>query len=129
MASLSSATYAAGWGLSQHLPERVVSGTFRLAADSAVRRGGAGVDQLRANLRRARPELSSEELDVLVRNAMRSYRRYWQGPFPPPPGSPAEAKQRINPTSVGGLFEPLAAGRGVIVVLGHFGNWDHAGAW
>ena len=129
MASLSSATYAAGWGLSQHLPERVVSGTFRLAADGAVRRGGAGVDQLRANLRRARPELSSEELDNLVRNAMRSYLRYWQEAFRLPTWSRAEVKQRIKTTNVERLFEPLAAGQGVIVVLGHFGNWDHAGAW
>ena len=27
------------------------------------------------------------------------------------------------------MFDPLEAGQGVVAVLGHFGNWDHAGAW
>lgn len=129
MASLSSAAYAAGWGLTQHLPERVVSGTFRLAADGTVRRGGSGVDQLRANLRRARPTLSADELDDLVRDAMRSYLRYWQEAFRLPTWSRAEVKRRIKTTNAERLIDPLEAGIGVIVVLGHFGNWDHAGAW
>ena len=62
--------YAAGWRVVRLLPERVAQAVFRMGADLAVRRDGAGVRQLRANLAR----LGAAHL---VREGMRSYARYW----------------------------------------------------
>src|SRR5215218_855379 len=69
--------YLAGWRLVGRLPERQAQAVFRRLADEIYRRQGAGVRRLRANLRRARPDLVDAELDVLTHQAVRSYLRYW----------------------------------------------------
>jgi KDO2-lipid IV(A) lauroyltransferase len=121
--------YGAGWTLSRRLPEPVVSAAFDQIGSIVTRRGGRGVDQLRRNLARARPDLDMAALDHLVSEAMKSYLRYWREAFRLPEWSRAEVERRIRTTDERRLFDPLDAGRGVVAVLGHFGNWDHAGAW
>lgn len=121
--------YGAGWQLAQRLPERLVSRGFDAIADRAIGREGRGVTQLRANLARARPELDDEGLSALTHDAMRSYLRYWKEAFRLPQWSPAEIRARLVASNAERMFDPLASGQGVVAVLGHFGNWDHAGAW
>lgn len=121
--------YHAGWGLSQRLPEPWVTRAFDAIADRAAGREGRGVMQLRANLARARPELGEGELNELTQTAMRSYLRYWREAFRLPQWSRDEIRARLVASNPERLFDPLASGQGVVAVLGHFGNWDHGGAW
>ena len=121
--------YGAGWTLSRRLPESVVSSVFDQIGGVATRRGGRGVVQLRRNLARVRPELDDDVLDHLTAEAMRSYLRYWREAFRLPEWSRAEVDRRIHTTHEERLLDELESRRGVVAVLGHFGNWDHAGAW
>ena len=120
------AAYAGGWAVVRALPEPVALGLFRAGADLASRRGGKGVDRLRSNLARVAPEADP---DALVRDALRSYARYWCEVF----RLPVTSRERIvsGMTTVGEhrLRESVAAGRGTVLALPHSGNWDHAGAW
>lgn len=125
----STAGYRAGWGLTQRMPEPWVARGFDALADRAAQGDRRGVLQLRANLARARPELDDEELSDLTRAAMRSYLRYWREAFRLPRWSSDEIRARLVASNSERLFGPLADGQGVVAVLGHFGNWDHAGAW
>jgi KDO2-lipid IV(A) lauroyltransferase len=106
-----------------------VTKAFDAIAARAARGDGRGVRQLRANLARARPDLGDEELDDLMREGMRSYLRYWKEAFRLPQWSRAEIRARLVASNPERMLDPLASGQGVITVLGHFGNWDHAGAW
>jgi lauroyl/myristoyl acyltransferase len=118
--------YAAAWRGVRMLPERVAQALFRLGADLAVRRDGAGVRQLRANLSRVAPGAA---LDELVREGMRSYARYWCETFRL---SASDASRMVASTAVtnpGPFEEALDAGRGLIIALSHSGNWDAAGVW
>jgi KDO2-lipid IV(A) lauroyltransferase len=126
---LTSWGYGAGWTLSRRLPESVVSVAFDQIGGVATRRGGRGVVQLRRNLARARPDLDNDGLDHLVSEAMKSYLRYWREAFRLPEWSRAEVERRMRAEGERQLFDPLDAGRGVVAVLGHFGNWDHGGVW
>jgi phosphatidylinositol dimannoside acyltransferase len=126
---VSAAGYRAGWGLTQRMPEPWVARGFDTIADHAARGDGRGVLQLRANLARARPELVEEELSYLTRAAMRSYLRYWREAFRLPRWSTEEIRARLVASNSERLFGPIADGQGVVAVLGHFGNWDHCGAW
>jgi KDO2-lipid IV(A) lauroyltransferase len=68
---------------------------------------------------------------MLVRDGLRSYARYWQEVFLLPRADHAALVDRIDDTLEGveHLNSALAAGRGVVVVLPHTGNWDMAGLW
>ena len=121
--ALSSGAYGAGWALVRNLPEPVARGLFDRAADLAVRRGGKGVDRLRANLERVAPGQD------LIGPAMRSYARYWCEAF----RLPAMSRERVvaGTTTVREqlLRASVAGPAGTILVLPHSGNWDAAGAW
>jgi KDO2-lipid IV(A) lauroyltransferase len=98
---------------------------FRVGADLAVRRGGKGIDRLAANLRRVVPDMS----EALLRDAVRSYSRYWMEAFRLPSRSHKEIVATFTLENDHLLRAALAEGRGAIVALPHAGNWDHAGAW
>jgi lauroyl/myristoyl acyltransferase len=127
---LTDAGYAAGWRAVRMLPEPVARGGFDRAGRWAAGRDGAGVRQLRANLRVATGgKLSEPELDELTGRAMASYARYWQEAF----RLPTLGIDRIRrDTEVPGrelITQARSEGRGVILALPHSGNWDAAGAW
>lgn len=121
--------YQAGWSVVRHLPEPVANRMFATAADSAFRRNGRLIQQLRANLQVAAPQLTTPELEALTKRAMRSYARYWCEVFRLPQWSRAEIHDRLITHDAHLLFEAVDRGKGVVVVLGHCGNWDHLAAW
>lgn len=121
--------YAAGWRLVRLLPERIAYLLFSVIAQFAWLRQGKGVRQLEANLSRVMPGASAMRLKSMSRKAMHSYLRYWCDVFRLPDWS----RERLLGTCRTVGDEParkaLAEGRGVVLALGHLGNWDHAGAW
>ena len=121
--------YFAGWRIVRWLPERTAYRLAYSAADFLTKRNGKNVARLRSNLRRAKPEITSLDLDLLVFNAMRSYMRYWCDTFRFPDWSPERVRETVTVTNEHLLVDAVAAKTGVIVSLPHAGNWDHAGAY
>ncbi len=121
--------YAAGWRLVRLLPEAVAYRAFDLVADLAWRLRGKGVQRLQANLSRACPGLDDDGLRALARDGMRSYLRYWCDSFRLPDWSPQRLADSVRVVGEAPVRAALAEGRGVVMFLGHLGNWDHAGAW
>lgn len=127
--NLSLAAYRLGWGATRRLPAAAAYRLFDTIADGMHRRGGTGVQRMRSNYARIRPELSERELDDLVRAGLRSYLRYWCDSFRLPDRTAEELAQTVR---VVGDERPRAAldsGQGVVCFLGHLGNWDTVGAW
>lgn len=122
-ALLADGAYAGGWSTVRALPEPLAVRVFDLGADLAVRRGGRGVDQLRANLARVAPG------EDLTRSAMRSYARYWREVFRLPVLPRARLVGGMRTTDEHVWRAAVEAEPGLVVVLPHSGNWDHAGAW
>lgn len=123
--------YAAAWRTLRTVPARPALAAFRFGADLATRRGGAGVRQLRANLARVVPSSTPAELDELVRAGMRSYARYWCEAFrlPAMDARTVHAATVIDGPGESALHAALDEGRGVVLALAHYGNWDAAGVW
>lgn len=121
--------FKTGWRVVRTLPEPVAYGLFNRIADLVHRRGGKGVERLRANYRRARPELDEKALDELVHAGLRSYMRYYCEAF----RLPSLSREQINgAVRVVGDEEPRTfteRGETVIAFVGHLGNFDLAAAW
>lgn len=122
-------TFAVGWAVVRRLPDPVAYRLFRTVADLAWRRRGPSVGRLEANLRRARPQLSYDELRALSREAMRSYLTYWCDTFRLPDWDRDRVVRTVRVENEHYLRDALSSGRGVVAALAHMGNWDHAGAW
>jgi KDO2-lipid IV(A) lauroyltransferase len=121
--------YRAGWRLVRLLPEPLAYGFFDVVADVVWRRQGHGVQRLQRNLVRARPELDEAGLRGLSRLGMRSYLRYWCDTFRLADWDAERITSTVRVEGDAPVREALAQGRGVVMFLGHLGNWDHAGAW
>ena len=127
------AGFAAGWALVKARARAAGrAAAFRPAADLAVRRDGAGVRQLRANLRRVVGPASTEPSSTSwSATAMRSYARYWLETFRLPKMDHGRDRCDRRPRHDGAqhIDEAVAAGRGYVLALPHMGNWDVAGIW
>jgi KDO2-lipid IV(A) lauroyltransferase len=121
--------YNLAWKIIRWIPESRAYSLANRFADFLYARNGKGVNRLRSNYQRVRPELDGAQLEFLVNTGMRSYLRYWCDTF----RFPAWSKERLLSTTVceneNFLRDPIAANRGCIVALPHAGNWDHAGAY
>ncbi|AKK11243.1 phosphatidylinositol mannoside acyltransferase [Corynebacterium uterequi] len=123
------AGYLLAWRLVGAAPEPAVRWLSDRLAD-VVSDHGRGMEQLRRNLSRVvGPENVTR---ALVRDAVRSYARYWREAFRlasivDDPRLHARLDAGVSGRAA---FErSLAAGRGVILTLPHSGNWDMAGMW
>lgn len=126
---LAAALYVLAWKVLPRIPETWAEGLFRLIADIAWRRQGAGVQRLEANLLRVVPDADGKRLRALSRAGMRSYLRYWLETFRLPSYDRDRVLDGLDVESVQTLTDTLASGRGALLALPHMGNWDHAGAW
>lgn len=123
------AGFTLGWKVIARLPESTARALFNAAADQMWRRQGPSVQQLEKNLRRVRPEFTHQEIRELSRASLRSYLRYWCEAFRLPRWSRERIETSFKIENSEPLFAAMAAGHGAIMVLGHSGNWDLAGAW
>lgn len=119
--------YAAGWRLVRALPEPVAARAFTLGADLAARRGEH--TQLRRNLGRVLGLAPGDVPQTAVRDALRSYARYWREAFRLPSADHEAITSRVRMEGYEHIQAGLDAGRGVLLVLPHTGNWDVAGLW
>mgnify|MGYP000597251465 CR=1 FL=1 len=129
MAHLSYLAYLVGWSLVRALPERIAYSLFNRIALVAYNRDGRGVQRLRKNLGRVKPDLSASELEELTLEAMSSYLRYWCDTFRIQDWGTERVLRTVTTTNEELLTGPMAENRGVVVALPHSGNWDHAGAF
>lgn len=118
--------YLAAWRGVRLMPQRSAAAVFRRVADRAWAKNGRSVRQLRRNLARV---IDGEPSDELVREAMRSYARYWMEAFRLPSMSSEDLARNFEMNGYEPVAERAAEGRGSIVALPHSGNWDFAGAW
>lgn len=111
------------------LPEPIAYGLAHIAGGVAAR-----VSRKRPTVARnlalisGAPE-SSERVQSLVTRAYRSYARYWLETFRLVREKREFFLERFRATGDEHIDAALARGKGVIVVVGHLGNWDAAGAW
>lgn len=119
--------YAAGWWGVRALPEPVARLAFRLGADVAARCGSH--PQLRRNLARVLGVAPADVPDALVQESLRSYARYWREVFRLPGAEHAAIRAAVRVEGYERVQAGLDAGRGVLLVLPHTGNWDVAGLW
>ncbi|WP_370377971.1 phosphatidylinositol mannoside acyltransferase [Catenulispora sp. GAS73] len=114
------------------LPERTAYRLFDFIADRLWSRQGRQVRQLEKNLLRVLGKDTPEaQLRAVSRRAVRSALRQYCEQFRIPTWSRARIMDSVDfpPEDIGRLKEALASGRGVIMALGHTGNYDHAGVW
>jgi KDO2-lipid IV(A) lauroyltransferase len=85
---------------------------------------------LARNFRGAFPELSASDADALTLRTYQSYSADVLDLFRSVSMPPAQSLELFeDPQEHGGAFlEALAGGKGVILVTGHFGNWEIGGA-
>ena len=123
---VSLAAYRAGWyRRCAGCPPAWPTARSTSSPTSPWRRGGKGVQRLRSNYARVRPELEPAALDALVRDghallpallvrrlpaARRGRWTSWSG--------------RSAPRATARCASSSATGRGAIMFLGHLGNWD-----
>ena len=93
------------------------------------KRNGKSVERLRSNLARVQPELSSNDLEDLVRRGVLSYMRYWMDTFRSPDWSRERILSTVTVSNEHLLMDPIKNRTGVVVSLPHAGNWDHAGSY
>ncbi|WP_430780152.1 phosphatidylinositol mannoside acyltransferase [Actinoplanes sp. G11-F43] len=120
--------YTAGWSLVRALPLPVARSLFRTGADRAWKANGPGVQRLRGNLQRV---AGADMPETLVRDALRSYARYWMEAFRLTSQSREQFLDgfRMEPEWHDQIKKAVADGTGVVLALPHVANWDAAGAW
>lgn len=117
--------FAAGWRIVRAMPQPMAAAIFRRAADRAARRQGPGVQRLQRNLACV---LGSPPTEEQLRDAMRSYARYWLEAFRLPSQSRAQLREGFRLHEFKLLSQAHESGTGCVVALPHAGNWDAAGA-
>ena len=121
--------YVAGSRLALALPESWAYGIAHFAGGIAARRSRRR-GQVAANLARITGEpAGSERVERLVVEAYRSYARYWLETFRLVREGREFWLERFGAVHGELMDEALARGKGVVIVVGHLGNWDAAGAW
>lgn len=118
--------WLAGWRLARALPERTATRVFERLGDRSYKRNPTR----RAKVEQAlEPVVGKAALDDTVREAFRSYARYWAETFRMQDIPEGEFQDRHRGDGLENIQAALAAGKGGIFALPHLGNWDAAGRW
>jgi KDO2-lipid IV(A) lauroyltransferase len=119
----------AGSAVARWIPERVAYGLAHILGALGARRSKKK-DQVARNLARITGlSATSSEVQRLVRETYISYARYWLETFRLVREGPEFFLDRFRCPTQDNLFGQMKDGKGAIVVVGHLGNWDAAGAW
>ncbi|SDS47874.1 KDO2-lipid IV(A) lauroyltransferase [Paraoerskovia marina] len=129
MIRIARSAFLLAWKHAHRVPAPVLRGAFGLGADYVWWRRTTGVRRLEANLRRARPEASVDEIRRLSRAGMRSYMRYYSEVLTLAHLGDDVVDARVRTRGADAVRAELADGRSPLLALGHLGNWDLAGAW
>ena len=121
--------YVAGSAFVRWLPERMVYSLAQWLGDVAARRSKRRFVVEKNLARITGLPRQSPELQELVGESFRSYARYWLETFRLVREDRDFFLERVRAKEVHYMDDALARGKGVIVVVGHLGNWDAAGAW
>ena len=121
--------YVAGSAFIRWLPERFVYFLANALGGIAARRSKRRA-VVEANLVRITgADRDSATVQSLVDEAFRSYARYWLETFRLVREDRGFFLDRFRGIGEENIDNALALGKGCIVVVGHLGNWDAAGAW
>ena len=116
-----------GATLARVVPGRIAYALADVAADVASRRSTGRRCLVERNLARAlgRP-LDPTEREAAVREAFRSYARYWVESFRLPALSSAAVDASVGYDGLEYILDARAAGTGCMVVCPHLGGWEWA---
>lgn len=121
--------YVAGSALARALPENVAYGAADLAGTMWARRAKRQRAQARRNLSRITGMApGSPQLERVVDDAFRSYARYWLETFRLVREERSFFLDRFRASGEEKL-DLTANGKAPVIVVGHLGNYDAAGAW
>ena len=125
---LSDFAYATGWAAVRRMPEQAAYSLFDRIADRIWSRRGKQILQLEKNLRRVMPDADAAEIRTASKQGMRSYFTYWCDAFRMPDW-PEERILGLDPLGEHHIEAALAAGKGLVIVSPHAGNYDHGAAF
>ena len=114
------------WEVSRRLPEVVVATLADWGARVGHRFASTTRERVRRNLARV---VDADVLDDTVREAFRSYARYWIEAFRAADISPEDVDRRTTAVGFDRLDAAFEGGKGAIVLLAHHGSWDIAARW
>lgn len=123
---MTAVVWSAAWEAARHLPEAVVYGVADIVARLLHRVAADARARVTNNMRRVVP---AADLESAVRDAFRSYGRYWVEAFRAADIAPADIDARTTTSGFHHLDGALERGRGVVVLLAHHGSWDTAARW
>ncbi len=115
--------------MARALPEGLAYALAHLAGAGAARRSKKRDIVARNIARLAGEDPGSPVIDELVVAAYRSYARYWLETFRLVREGRDFFLERFQCEGQEHLDGVLARGKGAIIVVGHLGNFDAAGAW
>ncbi len=122
--------YRAAWSGAGVLPDGLAHRIADAVAGRAMARRGPAVVQYARNLRRVLGDAADPALlSATTAEGLRSYARFWLETFQLPSMDREEVSTRFMAASSGmeHIAAAVAAGRGIVLVLPHSGNWDVAG--
>ena len=123
---LTAVVWSLAWEAGRRLPEVVVYAIADVAARLLHRVSRGARERVTRNLARV---VASDDLPAMVRNAFRSYARYWVEAFRAADIAPDEIDRRTTTEGFEHLDAALEGGSGVVVLLAHHGSWDTAARW
>lgn len=118
--------YLIMWRVTRWVPERWAMAMFRMGFDRSYRRNER---QRRIAADNLRPIVGDgPQLDATVKEAFRSYGRYWAEAFRLQDMSNEELASRIDFEGYP-ILDAALAGGGAVLGVAHVGNWDSIGRW
>lgn len=116
--------------IARWLPERIAYGLAHFAGTTQARRARGKNTQIEKNLARITGlEVGSDALYEVMQEACRSYARYWLETFRAVRASADFFRARMWTSGTEHVDRLLSQGKGAVILIGHLGNWDAAGAW